>query len=248
MRRCRAGWHGRWMLVVATAFAPALPGPSVALAQAGPPTDVDLPRMIPIFPLPDVTLFPNTRRPFHIFEARYRTMIADALEGNRIIGMVLLEPGNDADYEGRPPVYAVGCAGVIIASEELPDGRYNVVLEGLSRFRIVSEDDSRSYRLATVESLDETLDPGDRPLLEERRRQLEAALEDLFPGAQLPPPDLSDEEVVNELALALPLAPASRQELLEADGPVARATQLIGLIRGTLQAMRQTRSNGAPVE
>ena len=245
MRRCRAGWHGRWMLVVATAFAPALPGPSVALAQAGPPTDVDLPRMIPIFPLPDVTLFPNTRRPFHIFEARYRTMIADALEGNRIIGMVLLEPGYEAEYEGRPPVFAVGCAGVIVASEELPDGRYSIVLEGLSKFRIVSEDESRPYRLAAVEFLDETVDPSDRPILQERRRQLEAALAARFPGAELPPSDLSDEEVIDELALILPLAPASRQELLEAEGPIARASQLIGLLRGSRQAARQARSNGA---
>ena len=248
MRRGRTGWHDWWVLIVAIAFSPVLPAPSIALAQTGPPADVALPQMIPIFPLPDVTLFPNARRPFHIFEARYRTMVADALEGNRIIGMVLLEPGYEADYEGRPPVYAVGCAGVIVSSEELPDGRYNVVLEGLSKFRIVSEDESRSYRLAAVESLEETVEPGDRPVLAERRRQLESALETLFPGAELPPSDLSDEEVVDELALALPLAPASRQELLEAEGSLARASQLLALLRGSLQATRHARSNGGPVQ
>ena len=247
-RRGRTPWRGRWMWLVAVACSPILASPADALAQAGPTTDADLPQMIPIFPLPDVTLFPHVQRPFHVFEPRYRAMIADALEGDRIIGMVHLEPGYEAEYEGRPPVYAVGCAGVIVASEELPDGRYNIVLEGLSKFRIVSEDESRPYRLATVESLEEAVDPSDRPILQERRRQLEAALTALFPGAELPPSDLSDEQVVDELALALPLAPASRQELLEAEGPIARASRLIALLRGSLQAARQARSNGAPVE
>src|SRR5262245_23557279 len=82
-----------------------------------------LPSTIPIFPLQDVMLFPNVSRPLYIFEPRYRAMIADALKGDRIIGMVLLRPGYEADYEGRPPVYAIGCAGVMTDVERLPDGR-----------------------------------------------------------------------------------------------------------------------------
>ena len=73
-----------------------------------------LPSSIPLFPLPNVVLFPNVFLPLHIFEPRYRKMIADALEGDRIIGMVLLRPGYEAEYEGRPPIYQVGCAGVIV--------------------------------------------------------------------------------------------------------------------------------------
>ena len=99
-----------------------------------------LPPTIPIFPLPDVMLFPNVSRPLHIFEPRYRAMVADALQGDRIIGMVLLRPGYEADYEGRPPVYPIGCAGVITQSQELPDGRYNIMLRGLVKFRITGED------------------------------------------------------------------------------------------------------------
>src|SRR5713226_1591196 len=68
-----------------------------------------LPPTIPIFPLEDVMLFPNISRPLHIFEPRYRAMVADALKGDHIIGMVLLKPGYEADYEGRPPVYSIGC-------------------------------------------------------------------------------------------------------------------------------------------
>jgi Lon protease-like protein len=90
-----------------------------------------LPPTIPIFPLPNAVLFPNVFMPLHVFEARYRAMVGDALQGDRIIGMVLLKPGYEADYEGRPEVYPIGCAGVITHSERLPDGRYNIVLRGI---------------------------------------------------------------------------------------------------------------------
>ena len=79
-----------------------------------------IPRTIPIFPLPDVMLFPGATRPLHIFESRYREMVADALEGDRLIGMVLLQPGYEADYTGRPPVYPVGCIGVIRRGHRAP--------------------------------------------------------------------------------------------------------------------------------
>ena len=87
-----------------------------------------LPSTIPIFPLPNVVLFPNVFLPLHIFEPRYRTMVGDALRGDRIIGMVLLHPGCDASDEGRPPVFPIGCAGVITHAEPLNDGRFNFVL------------------------------------------------------------------------------------------------------------------------
>ncbi len=206
--------------------------PGSGAAQSGSAAAVTLPATIPIFPLPDVVLFPNSTRPLHISEPRYRAMVADALEGDSIIGMVLLEPGYEAEYEGRPPVYAVGCAGVIIASQELPDGRYNIVLGGLVKFRVLSEDASRPYRLAEVEALPEAVDVGDRPLLAERRQQLERALLSISPEMQLPPSDLSDEEVVDGLSQVLPMEPAHRQELLEADGPIERAFRLIRRLRG----------------
>ena len=96
---------------------------------------VVLPETIPIFPLEDVMLFPRATRPLHIFEQRYRDMVDDALEGDRLIGMVLLEPGYEADYEDTPPVFPIGCVGIITEAEKLPDGRYNIVL-GLSLIHI----------------------------------------------------------------------------------------------------------------
>ena len=219
------------MLRWAIALIVVLCTPGSGAAQSGSAAAMTLPATIPIFPLQDVVLFPNSARPLHIFEPRYRVMVADALEGDSIIGMVLLQPGHEAEYEGRPPVYAIGCAGVIIAAEELPDGRYNIVLDGLVKFRVLSEDTSRPYRLAEVEALPEAVEVTDRPLLAQRRRQLEETLLSITPGMQLPPSDLSDEEVVDGLSQVLPLEPAHRQELLEVDGLVERALRLIRRLR-----------------
>ncbi len=223
MRPMMLGWAIALIAVLCT--------PGSGAAQSGSAAAKTLPATIPIFPLQDVVLFPNSARPLHIFEPRYRAMVADALEGDSIIGMVLLQPGHEAEYEGRPPVYAIGCAGVIIAAEELPDGRYNIVLDGLVKFRVLSEDTSRPYRLAEVEALPEAVEVTDRPLLAERRRQLEETLLSISPGMQLPPSDLSDEEVVDGLSQVLPLEPAHRQELLEVDGLVERALRLIRRLR-----------------
>ena len=223
MRRMTLGWAIVLIAILCTT--------SSGAAQSGSAAAMTLPTTIPIFPLQDVMLFPNSTRPLHIFEPRYRAMVADALEGDSIIGMVLLEPGYEAEYEGRPPVYAIGCAGVIIAVEELPDGRYNIVLDGLVKFRVLSEDASRPYRLAEVEALSEAVEASDRPLLAQRRQQPEETLLSVSPGMQLPPSDLSHEEVVDGLSAILPLEPAHRQELLEADGPVERASRLIRRLR-----------------
>jgi Lon protease-like protein len=195
-----------------------------------------LPAAIPLFPLPDVTLFPNTTQPFHIFEARYRSMVEDALAGDSIIGMVLLQPGFEADYEGRPAIYAVGCAGRIVSSERLADGRYNVTLRGLSKFRVLGEDQSRLYRLAQVEGIAEALAAEQRPLLAERRGQLVEALRDRFPTSQSPPASAPDEQVIDGLSLILPLEPSQRQQLLEADGLLERASLLLGLLRPQARA------------
>src|ERR1051325_3464260 len=95
--------------------------------------------LLPIFPLPNVVLFPNVFLPLHVFEPRYREMVAHALVADRMIGMALLRPGWERQYEGRPPVFDVGCSGVMTHCERLTDGRYNIVLRGVERFRIVEE-------------------------------------------------------------------------------------------------------------
>lgn len=115
---------------------------------------------LPLFPLPTTVLFPNVFLPLHVFEPRYRAMVTDALAGDRLIGMVLLREGWQQDYEGRPPVYPVGCSGVITHVERLSDGRFNLVLRGVDRFRIRSEDHGKAYRRAEVETLREDTPDG----------------------------------------------------------------------------------------
>lgn len=196
---------------------------SVAQAQS-------LPAVIPVFPLEPAMLFPGVDRPLHIFEARYRAMVADALKGDRIIGMVTLKPGFEADYAGRPPIYEIGCAGEIISVDELPGGRYNIVLRGLTKFRVSGEDQSRAYRLARVEWLPETLSDVEKAILQKQR----VRLEDLVTrgGDSQVSPEMSDEALVNMIAQYLPMDHAERQTLLELKTAVLRAQALIDLIEG----------------
>jgi Lon protease-like protein len=192
-----------------------------------------LPAAIPLFPLPNVVLFPNVTLPLHIFEPRYREMVRDALEGDRIIGMVLLRPGWEKDYEGRPDIYEVGCAGLITHAERTEDGRYNVVLRGLEKFRIRQEDHQRSYRLAEVETILEPMSERDREVMHAERRRLETLLVPQPEGRGVDPkmpPSMPDEELVNALAQYLDLEVVEKQALLERDGLVTRCRSLIDLL------------------
>jgi uncharacterized protein len=192
-----------------------------------------LPAAIPLFPLPNVVLFPNVTLPLHIFEPRYREMVRDALEGDRIIGMVLLRPGWEKDYEGRPDIYEVGCAGLITHAERTEDGRYNLVLRGLEKFRIRQEDHQRSYRLAEVETILEPMSERDREVMHAERRRLETLLVPQPEGRGVDPkmpPSMPDEELVNALAQYLDLEVVEKQALLERDGLVTRCRSLIDLL------------------
>jgi hypothetical protein len=192
-----------------------------------------LPPTIPIFPLPNAVLFPNVFLPLHVFEARYRAMVVDAMAGDRIIGMTLLRPGHEADYEGRPPVYPIGCAGVITHSEALEDGRFNIVLRGIEKFRITGEDQSRPYRVAHVDALPERFTDEDRVAMRRQRLRLEALLVAAVErGGSDPrfPPAVADEDLVNALAQYLALEPLERQALLEREGTLARCRALIELL------------------
>lgn len=176
-----------------------------------------------LFPLPNVVLFPHVTLPLHIFEARYRQMTADALAGDRLIAMVLLRPGFEASYEGRPPLYSTACIGRIVAEQTLADGRFNILLRGLSRARLLGEvHDDKLYRLAEVELLQDIdiRDPFTERSLRAQLRQLgsswfkaagaaEEETEQLLTG-DLPLSILSDV-----LSFAFALDREVQQELLE---------------------------------
>src|SRR6266496_3253962 len=102
-----------------------------------------------LFPLPNLVLFPHVMQPLHIFEPRYRQMTADALDSDRLIALALLQPGWEANYDGKPAIQGIACLGRIAAEQCLDDGRYNILLRGLSRVRIVEESPTgKLYRCA----------------------------------------------------------------------------------------------------
>jgi Lon protease-like protein len=191
-----------------------------------------LPPTIPIFPLPNVVLFPNVFLPLHIFEPRYREMVDEALRGDRIIGMVLLRPGWQGHYEERPPVYPIGCAGVITHAERLADGRFNIVLRGMEKFRIRGEEEGHAYRLAEVDPVPEPRPEGLREEMRAQRRRLETLLVPQPEGQQdrTMPTSMPDEDLVNALAQYLEFEPVEKQALLERDGLLDRCRSLIELL------------------
>ena len=140
--------------------------------MAAPNDQADL-SAVPLFPLPNVVLFPRAVLPLHIFEERYKAMTADALRGDRQIALALLAPGWEKNYHGKPAIEPVVCVGRILTHERLPDGRYNFLLQGHTRAQVVDEKETPydSYRIAKLEPRI------DRPVMEidldeDRRRIL----------------------------------------------------------------------------
>jgi uncharacterized protein len=192
-----------------------------------------LPTEIPLFPLPNVVLFPAALLPLHIFEPRYRAMVADALENERLIGMVMLRPGWESDYERTPPVYSIGCAGFITHADQLADGRYNIMLRGMERFRILDEqfarDGSQQYRVARIEMIKEAPRPPAAAATDARQRlerviakRLQRRADDTIPK------DIPDEDLIH--AIAQHLDPLEKQALLECNGVLERSRALVELL------------------
>ena len=192
------------------------------------------PSTLPLFPLPNVVLFPGVFLPLHIFESRYRAMTEDALSGDRMIGMALLKPGFEAEYEGRPPIYPVGCVGLVTHAERLADGRFNLMLQGVERFRVREEDDSRVYRMGLIDRLSgDVPSPSDAVALHGLRDRIQHLLVPLVErgSSELTvPPTMTDADVIHALAQYLDLAVIEKQALLECDTLLSRATALADLL------------------
>lgn len=197
---------------------------------------------LPIFPLANVVLFPKLRVPLHLFEPRYRQLGRDAIDGELPVGMVSVRPEHANDLSGNPSIFAVGCAGRITSSKKLPDGRYDIVLEGSWRFRILEELEpvpGRLYRMARVQVLEDRLDDAEAPRLAAlRERSAELVGELILRSSsgrprQLPRPflrDADDERFANALCNSLGFEAAEKQGLLEADSIAERLERLIQLL------------------
>ena len=182
---------------------------------------------VPVFPLAGALLFPRSQLPLHIFEPRYRAMTRDAMAGDRLIAMV-----QPKDHLEPPGLFEVGCLGHIGMCEELDDGRFNIVLEGLSRFRIAREaavdtlyrqvDADRS---GFVEEEDPVLGLAQRAEVEREARRYADALGYMVEWAEVS--RLDDEMLVNGIAQIAPLDVGSKQALLEASDLADRADLLV---------------------
>lgn len=186
-------------------------------------------KRISIFPLTGALLFPGMHLPLHIFEERYRALINDAMARDRRIGMI--QPKTDGEV---PELFNIGCVGKIIDIEAMDDGRFNIVLEGVSRFRIIEEiDASTAFRQVRAEiednaELDEVLASAERAALEIESRKF-ADLQ----GYQVDWDSigrLDDMSFVNGIAQIAPFDAASKQALLEVDGLSNRAELIIQLL------------------
>ncbi|MDX1968190.1 MAG: LON peptidase substrate-binding domain-containing protein [Planctomycetaceae bacterium] len=172
--------------------------------------------MAPLFPLPNVVLFPHALLPLHIFEPRYRQMTADALDGEQLIAMALLKSGKGSP----PPIHDVVGLGKIIAQERLPDGRYHLVLRGIARARVIREPASdRMYRLGELLILEETTPPAEQQQVS--GQTLVKRFERSFPAVREHPvwqavasSDVPLGVVCDLLASALPIAPEFAQRFL----------------------------------
>jgi uncharacterized protein len=176
-----------------------------------------------LFPLPNLVLFPHVMQPLHVFEPRYRQMAADALAGDRLIALVLLQPGWEADYEGRPAIYSMACLGRIVAQQRLDDGRFNLLLCGLCRARLSKEDPAENqYRVAPAQLLTEEDDLAKGNVRKLRIRMSQAVPKWIPPAAtvlqqfrKLLRGKLPLGALCDIIAFALPLDVAFKQELLE---------------------------------
>ncbi|HEX2928202.1 MAG TPA: LON peptidase substrate-binding domain-containing protein, partial [Candidatus Binatia bacterium] len=202
-----------------------------------------LPESLPIFPLTGVMLLPGTVLPLHIFEPRYRAMVEDSLEGDKIFAMIqpfVPQDDNRGPQPGAgntsPDLYKVGCAGYIEKWEKFPDGRFFVQLRGVNRFRFNEEFAlTRGYRRVKAiydEFADENPEQGWRC---QRQNLLDAlGVFGKAHGMQVKPEQaerFSDVELVNLLSVSLPFHPAEKQALLEAPLLKDRENLLIDLLR-----------------
>lgn len=188
-----------------------------------------------LFPLPNLVVFPHVVQPLHIFESRYVEMLEHTVTGDGLIAMALLLPGWESEYEGRPPVDPIVCLGQVLTHTPTKDNRYNILLGGLARAKVIHELPAKqSYREVEVELLDDVEPAADDPDIPQLHRDLVVAFRKLIPTEMSAQKQLSEVlEQQSELgtltdliSYSLPLDLAFRQTLL-AELDVVQRTKLL---------------------
>jgi ATP-dependent Lon protease len=192
-----------------------------------------------LFPLPNLVLFPHVMQPLHVFEPRYRELVEEALDGDRLMALSLLSPGWEKDYEGRPPVYPTACLSMIAKHTRLEDGRYNLLLVGVRRIQITRElPPKKPFRLAEAtiaeDEFPKELAPA-RPALQRRLIERFRGLLPQVPEAREQLEQLLREEVplgilTDIMSYTLDLDVAVKIKLLAEPNVDRRAETLIELL------------------
>jgi uncharacterized protein len=199
------------------------------------PPDPQALAALPIFPLPNCVLLPGGLLPLHVFEPRYRELTRDCLAGHQLMAVARLRPGYESTYYGRPPVYDRCGVGRIICSEELPDGRFALLLRGVARVEIARElPPERSYRLVEARMLDDAKCNRDEAV--GHHRKLIKLCDRLAEVIEKGGPQLRDlvrafddpGACADAIAAALVMDADARQELLEACDPMVRIQRTLG--------------------
>jgi Lon protease-like protein len=202
---------------------------------------MDLPSIIPVFPLPNVVLFPGVPLPLHVFEPRYRDLVRDASASHEIIGMALLRGNWQQRYDQNPDIFETGCAGKILNLESLPGGKFNIVLHGVREFSIERHIFDRSYRQAEVRwrvGGQRSIDGACRTRLINVLSGYLRMQPDTPAHRLLHDQTLSDDLLVNFFSYALEIAPLEKQGLLEAGTLPDRAERLREILEFHLEESR----------
>ncbi len=199
-----------------------------------------------VFPLPSAVLFPHTVIPLHIFEPRYRALVRDALAGDRILALSQLEPGWEGDYGGRPPMQPMMCAGVIVWDEQVEEGRYNILLQGVCRVRMASElTGDKAYREVQAEALPDF--PYEGPEEEQLRQavfELAGRVPPSFAENLLPVAARAQGGMLADVVASAVIPEPERRQALLAELDVRRrlegVLEDVGALIGRLQPLRPT--------
>lgn len=200
--------------------------------------------IVPLFPLPNAVLFPKTPMPLYIFEERYRTMVRDVVEGDGQLVIALMREGLEFKQTGISAVHSIACLGRIETCEELEDGKFNIVVVGVKRVRLVNIVQNTPYRLVEVEVLEEA----DLPVHTEEIFRRQSQLGELFSqftelAAEMEPqamelmPELDFESLVNMVAMTLNLSMEQKQALLEITDLSLRCDMLIPILQQQIETL-----------
>ena len=197
--------------------------------------------LLPLFPLPNLVFFPETRLPLHVFEPRYRRLVSDVVSADKRFGIVLLRPGWEADYFGAPALHETGTLGEIEQVVAIEDGKYNILVRGQVRFRIVGEVLREPYRTARVvaqpqEERSVTDAYAQRTWLAELAKQYLRHLPEQDGVPEIETVGL--EALTNALIMSLNLDVEEKQRLLENDDLIARAETIGNDLQNRIDGLR----------